>query len=105
MSSARRSCRPSGLPGWKGGAKALQLARATRMEEAERNLSPRLRRIAGQVQGLERMLEAGRDCEEVLTQIMAVRSGLDQVGLLLMERHIDNCLVDSLPADSAREVG
>src|SRR3989304_5754777 len=106
MSSARRSCRPSGLPGWKGGAKALQLARATRMEEAERNLSTRLRRIAGQEQGLERMLESGRDWEEVLTQIMAVRSSLDQVGLLLMERHIERCLLGGLPPDSpvAKEV-
>ncbi|HEY4684914.1 MAG TPA: metal-sensitive transcriptional regulator [Dehalococcoidia bacterium] len=76
------------------------------MEEAERNLSTRLRRIAGQVQGLERMLESGRDCEEVLTQIMAVRSSLDQVGLLLMERHIERCLLGGLPPDSpvAKEV-
>jgi DNA-binding FrmR family transcriptional regulator len=74
------------------------------MDELDKGISTRLRRIEGQVQGVQRMLEADRDCEEVLTQIMAVRSSLDQVGLLLMERHIDNCLVDSLPAESAREV-
>jgi DNA-binding FrmR family transcriptional regulator len=46
------------------------------------------------------MLDSGRACEEVLTQIMAVRSSLDQVGLLLMERHIEQCIMPELPADS-----
>ena len=69
------------------------------MDEATRSVSTRLRRIEGQVQGLQRMLESGRECEEVLTQIMAVRSSLDQVGLLLMERHIEQCVLRDLPAD------
>jgi DNA-binding FrmR family transcriptional regulator len=63
-------------------------------------ISTRLRRIEGQVQGIQRMLDQGRDCEEVLTQIMAVRSSLDQFGLLLMELHIDNCLLEDLPDES-----
>jgi DNA-binding FrmR family transcriptional regulator len=77
------------------------------MEELDKTVSTRLRRIEGQVQGVQRMLESGRDCEEVLTQIMAVRSSLDQVGLLLMEYHIEHCLLEGLPADSpiAKEVG
>ena len=69
-------------------------------EVIDKGLSTRLRRIEGQVQGLQRMLESGRECEEVLTQIMAVRSSLDQVGLLLMERHIENCIMRDLPPDS-----
>jgi DNA-binding FrmR family transcriptional regulator len=71
------------------------------MDETGRNITTRLRRIEGQVQGLQRMLESGRACEEVLTQIMAVRSSLDQVGLLLLEHHIEKCLVEDLPLDSA----
>ena len=70
------------------------------MEEVDRSLTTRLRRIEGQVQGLQRMLEGGRECEEVLTQIMAVRSSLDQVGLLLMEHHIESCIMGNLPPDS-----
>ena len=69
-----------------------------------KGVSTRLRRIQGQVQGLQRMLDSGRECEEVLTQIMAVRSSLDQVGLLLMEHHIERCLLDGLPDDSAHEI-
>ena len=65
-----------------------------------RAISTRLRRIEGQVQGIQRMVEGGRECEEVLTQIMAVRSSIDQVGLLLMERHIERCVMEGLPPDS-----
>ena len=63
-------------------------------------IATRLRRIEGQVQGLQRMLDSSRECEEVLTQIMAVRSSLDQVGLLLMERHIELCVLKDLPTDA-----
>lgn len=64
-------------------------------------LITRLRRIEGQVRGLQRMLEEGRECEDVLTQIMAVRSSIDQVGLLLMDRHIDTCLLGSTNAEAS----
>jgi DNA-binding FrmR family transcriptional regulator len=70
------------------------------MDEVDKSVATRLRRIEGQVQGLQRMLEGGRECEEVLTQIMAVRSSLDQVGLILMEYHIEHCLLGGLPPDS-----
>ena len=73
---------------------------ATNSSESLKCVSTRLRRIEGQVQGLQRMLDSGRECEEVLTQIMAVRSSLDQVGLLLMERHIEECVLRGLPDDS-----
>jgi CsoR family transcriptional regulator, copper-sensing transcriptional repressor len=53
----------------------------------------RLRRIEGQVRGLERMLTEGRDCEEMLVQLMAVRSGLEQVSLLLLDHHVKDCLL------------
>jgi DNA-binding FrmR family transcriptional regulator len=76
------------------------------MEETK-IVNTRLRRIEGQVQGIQRMLDAGRECEEVLTQIMAVRSSLDQVGLLLMEHHIEKCVMENLPPDSpiTQEIG
>jgi DNA-binding FrmR family transcriptional regulator len=70
------------------------------MNEPDKTLITRLRRIEGQVQGIQRMLESGRECEEVLTQIMAVRSSLDQVGLILLERHIDRCVMSNLPIDA-----
>lgn len=55
----------------------------------------RLRRIEGQVRGLQRMVEARRNCEELLAQVIAVRAALDKVGLLALDRHIDECLTGS----------
>src|SRR3989304_413756 len=63
-------------------------------------LLARLRRIEGQVRGGHRMLAEGRVCEDVLTQLMAARSGLDQVGLLIMDHHIEHCLLSGLPSDA-----
>jgi DNA-binding FrmR family transcriptional regulator len=62
-------------------------------------LLARLRRIEGQIRGIHRMVSEDRMCEDVLTQLMAARSGLDQVGLLIMDHHIENCLLAGLPAD------
>ena len=62
-------------------------------------LLARLRRIEGQIRGIHRMVSEDRMCEDVLTQLMAARSGLDQVGLLIMDQHIENCLLAGLPAD------
>jgi CsoR family transcriptional regulator, copper-sensing transcriptional repressor len=62
----------------------------------------RLRRIEGQVRGVERMLGEGRECEEILTQLMAVRSGLEQVSLLLLDHHVKDCLLGQCQVEPER---
>lgn len=57
----------------------------------------RLRRVEGQVRGLQRMIAQGRECEDVLTQLMAARSGLEQVSLLLLDAHVQRCLLKDHP--------
>lgn len=57
------------------------------------DINRRLRRIEGQVRGIQKMLDEGRECEEMLTQTMAIRSAVDQVGAKLMEHHVDGCLL------------
>jgi DNA-binding FrmR family transcriptional regulator len=59
----------------------------------------RLRRIEGQVRGLQRMLEEGIECEKVMTQLMAIRGGLEQVSLLLLDVHIKSCLLGDTAVD------
>ncbi len=68
----------------------------------EETIATRLRRIEGQVRGVLKMLEEGRDCEEMLTQTMAMRSALDQVGARLMEYHLDRCLLAGFDCDEER---
>lgn len=52
----------------------------------------RLSRIAGQVAGLQKMVEEDRYCVDVLTQIAAIRSALDAVGVELLSDHIEHCV-------------
>ena len=50
-----------------------------------------LRRIEGQVKGLQKMIETDRPCDEVLTQIMAAKAALDRVTNDLVASHMDAC--------------
>jgi DNA-binding FrmR family transcriptional regulator len=65
-------------------------------------LITRLHRIEGQVRGIERMLDEDRSCIEVLTQIAAARTALEQVGAKLLERHVTHCIADALASADAR---
>ena len=55
-----------------------------------------LKRIEGQVRGLQRMVEEDRYCADVLTQISAVHEALRKVGKLLMRNHLEHCVTDAL---------
>jgi DNA-binding FrmR family transcriptional regulator len=56
-------------------------------------LQTRLRRIEGQVRGVQRMVEEDRYCIEVLTQIAAVQAALDKVALGLLDGHARTCVI------------
>lgn len=62
-------------------------------------LLARLKRIEGQVRGVERMVEDDRYCIDVLTQISAVQAALDKVALGLLDQHAHHCVVGSPPAE------
>ncbi len=62
----------------------------------------RLRRIEGQIRGIQRMVEEDRECDDLVTQIMAVRSGVEQVGRILLDRHLERCLLAGSAVDAAR---
>jgi CsoR family transcriptional regulator, copper-sensing transcriptional repressor len=53
----------------------------------------RLRRIEGQVRGVERMVEEERYCIDVVTQITAIEAALDKVALGLLEDHAQHCVI------------
>lgn len=62
----------------------------------------RLKRVEGQIRGLQRMVDEGRDCEAILTQLMAARAALDQVGLIVADNFVQECVLTA-DADIARE--
>ena len=61
--------------------------------EAEKRIKSRLRRIAGQVEGIQRMVEGGRYCVDILNQIAAIRSALDALGVEVLTRHLESCVL------------
>lgn len=72
----------------------------------------RLRRIEGQVRGIQGMLDKlhgcsddagpGEPCDSLLTQILAVRAATEQVGLIILEIHLQNCVLDGVAIDEGK---
>ena len=56
----------------------------------------RLRRVAGQVAGIERMVTQERYCIDIIHQVTAARRALDQVALGVMRRHVDSCVSEAI---------
>jgi DNA-binding FrmR family transcriptional regulator len=65
-------------------------------------LIKRLRRIEGQVRGIERMVEDDRYCIDILTQIGAVKTALEQVGAKLLDDHVSHCVAGALASGDER---
>lgn len=71
--------------------------------ETKRKALGRLRRIQGQVQGLQRMIGDDAYCVDILLQISAVQGALEQVRKLLLGRHIESCVADAVRSGSRGE--
>ena len=75
-------------------------------DEKRKNLVTRLRRIEGQVRGLQRMVEEDRYCGDVLDQIHSVQQALRSVGKVITRNHLETCVTDALRSgdeDAAEE--
>ena len=73
-------------------------------EEEDRELLVRLRRLEGQIRGIQRMVANGRPCEEIVTQVLAVRAAVDRVGLLLLSRQVEACLQEGLGPEEVEDL-
>lgn len=56
----------------------------------------RMARIIGHMESIKRMVEDGRDCTEVLVQIAAVKSAMNNVGKVILQDHIKHCIVEAV---------
>jgi CsoR family transcriptional regulator, copper-sensing transcriptional repressor len=66
-------------------------------------LQKRLRRIEGQVRGVQGMVDDDRYCIDVLTQITAIQAALDKVALALLDQHAKHCMVQGDDADRSEK--
>lgn len=65
-------------------------------QPTQKETSIRLKRIAGQIEGIKRMIEEGRYCIDIINQITAVEKALKQVSLLVMKRHVESCVSEAI---------
>ena len=63
----------------------------------------RLRRIEGQVRGLHRMVEEDAYCVDILTQVAAVQTALEQVAIRVLDGHVRGCVADAVAGDDGAE--
>src|SRR5476651_1893750 len=61
--------------------------------EVKARMQSRMKRIGGQVSGIQRMLDDDRYCVDILNQISAVRSALDALGIELLSSHVEGCVL------------
>lgn len=67
-----------------------------RDEKQQKQLQNRLSRIAGQLNGISRMLEENRYCGDILTQVAAVESALQSFGYIILQEHMETCVVEEI---------
>lgn len=78
---------------------------ARKQGEESKKILARLRRLEGQVRGLERMVEKKASCEDILIQFSALKAAFESVGVQVMSRVLEECLEKEAPRPSFEAVG
>ncbi len=65
-------------------------------EQVKKKSLSRLKRIEGQVKGVQRMVENEKYCIDIVNQVNAARRALDQVALMVMKRHVESCVAEAI---------
>jgi DNA-binding FrmR family transcriptional regulator len=68
----------------------------TLSESTKNDIITRLRRIEGQARGIQRMVEEGRSCEDIIIQVAALKAAITQVGVAIAGSHLVDCVVQSV---------
>ena len=68
----------------------------THSHEHTKTVLNRLSRAIGHLESIKRMVESGRDCSEVLVQLSAVRAAINSTGKIILQDHIEHCIVDAV---------
>ena len=74
------------------------------VHENTKAVTNRLARIIGHLESIKRMVENGRDCSEVLVQIAAVKSAVNNVGKVILQDHIKHCIVDAVEENDQQSI-
>lgn len=76
----------------------------THSPETTKAVVNRLARAIGHLESVKKMVEEGRDCSEVLVQLAAVRSAINNTGKVILKEHLSTCIVDAIESGSSEEL-
>lgn len=82
---------------------SLRKVRGYEVARVRPGLENRLKRIEGQVRGVQKMIKEGRYCVDVLTQIDAITSALARVQDQILEAHLNHCVAEALRGNDSTE--
>lgn len=74
---------------------AARKANLEEQDKLKKNVLTRMKRIEGQVRGIQRMIEDGKECEDILVQVRAVRSALKSASKVVMRRYMLRCYAET----------
>jgi DNA-binding FrmR family transcriptional regulator len=77
----------------------------THLEATSQQVKDRLRRVEGQIRGIHKMVDEGRPCVDIVTQLLAARAALDRVAEQIITTHVDECLTTMEPDQAKTAVG
>jgi len=84
-------------------SKNEEMKTTERHPQDKEKLINRLKRIEGQVRGIQNMIENDRYCVDILTQISAINAAMNNVGLQLLEKHTHHCVADAIKEGNGEE--
>ena len=76
----------------------------THSHEHTKAVLNRLSRAIGHLESIKKMVENGRDCSEVLIQLSAVKAAINNTGKVILQDHIQHCLVDAIESGAMKEI-
>ena len=76
----------------------------THSHEHTKAVLNRLSRAIGHLESIKKMVENGRDCSEVLIQLSAVKAAINNTGKVILQDHIQHCLVDAIESGDMKEI-
>ncbi len=74
------------------------------VHKERKNVINRLSRISGHAEAIKKMYEEEKDCEDILIQITAVKSALNNVGKIILQDHIDSCLAKAIEEEDKEAI-
>jgi len=73
------------------------------ISKVREDVLPRLKRIRGQIEGIQRMVENDRYCVDILHQILATKRALEKVSEIILRNHIETCVTDSIMSEDEED--